>query len=317
MTNRNPKRPPGSYRAPSTNGSREAAAPRPRGLSGMLRARQPIDTPMPKITASLARGFVAVLSSPALLVAVPVGIVLEWLVVIALGFQGPFSVFANALSLPPIGTLFDASISTGIFGGQAGLIYIIGFVAFRALLMAILTVAVVQILDEGGVSASSVPRGLRILPVTLAAGFMNMGIVTLSGVLSSVFLQLGGIGFLLQIAGMVVGLYLFVFAPVMAAAEGRSMAESLSRGIRAARIPGAGNLLMASLYIIPSVAEWLAPGKPGSLLGVNPTVGAWVFVIVTNLLHLVFTATFAFRYLSISDDVPDAPEPRARPQRRH
>lgn len=314
MTNRNPKRPPGSYRAPSTNGSKEVAAPRRKGLGGMLAQRPAVDTSMPKVPISLARGLVAVLSSPVLLVAVPVTILLEWLAVIALGFQGPFSVFANALAIPPIGTAFDGSVSTGLYGGQSGLIFIIGFVALRAVLMAILTVAVVQMLDDGRVGASAVMRGVRILPVTLAVGFMNMGILTLSSLLLQ-FIP-GGIGLLLQLAGLVVGLYLFVFAPIMAAAEGRGMAESLSRGIRAARIPGAGNLLMASLYVIPSVAELVAPGKPGTLLGVNPTVGAWVFVLVTNLLHLAFLATFAFRYLSISEDVPDAPDPRARPQRR-
>ena len=116
-------------------------------------------------------------------------------------------------------------------------------------------------------------------------------------------------------AGLVFGVYLFVFAPIMAAAEGRGMAESLSRGIRSARIPGAGNLLMAALYVFPSVALLVAQGQSGTVLNVNPTVGAWVFVILANLLHLTFMATFAFRYLSISDDVPDAPEPRARRSR--
>jgi len=264
---------------------------------------------MPKIPVSLARGLVAVLSSPVLLVAIPVAVVLEWLAVVALGFQGPFSLFAHALAIPPIGTAFDASMSTGIYGGQAGLLSIIGFVLFRALVMAILTVAVVQVLDDGRVAASAVLRGLRILPVTLAVGFLNMGILTLATVLLQF---LGGIGLLLEMAGLVLGLYLFVFAPIMAAAEGRGMAESLSRGIRAARIPGAGNLLMASLYVFPSVALLFTQGQVGARLGVNPTPAAWIFVILVNLMHLAFLATFAFRYLSISEEVPEAPEPRAR-----
>ena len=215
---------------------------------------------MPKIPVSLARGVVAMLSSPVLLVAIPAAVVLEWLAVVALGFQGPFSLFAHALAIPPIGTAFDASMSTGIYGGQAGLVYIIAFVIFRALLMAIITVAVVQVLDDGRVSASAVPRGLRIVPVTLAVGFMNMGILTLATVLLQF---LGGIGLLLEMAGLVLGVYLFVFAPIMAAAEGRGMAESLSRGIRSARIPGAGNLLMAALYVFPSVALLVAQGQAG------------------------------------------------------
>lgn len=314
MTNRNPKRPPGSYRAPSTNGSKDAVAARPRGLSGLFAPRTAVPTAMPGIPSSLMRGFVAVLSSPVLIVAVPLVVLVEWLVAVALGFQGPFSVFINALAIPPIGTIFDASVATSLFGSQSGFIIIIGFVAVQALLMAVFTVAVVQILENGRVETSVLERGVRIFPVTLAVGFMNMAIIVLSGV----FLQLGGIGLLLQIAGMVAGLYLFVFAPVMAAAERRGFAESMSRGIRAARMPGAGNLLMAALYLIPSLALLLIPGKPGNLLGVNPSVAAWVLVLVANLAHLGVLGTFSFRYLCITDDVPDAAPRRARsaPRRR-
>jgi hypothetical protein len=312
MTKKNPKRPPGSYRAPSTNGSKEAAATRPRGLSGMFAPRPTAPTSMPKIPSSLMRGFVAVLAAPILIIAVPVLVIVEWLLAVALGFQGPFSVFVNALAIPPVGTIFDASVATGIWGGQAGFVFVIGFVAVRGVIMAVATVAIVQMLERNLVETSALSRGVRILPVTLAVGFMNMAIVTLSGV----FLQLGGIGLLLQIGGMVVGLYLFVFAPVIAAVEGRGMSESLSRGIRAARMPGTGNLLMASLYLIPSLALLLSPGKPGSLLGVNPTVGAWILVLVANVAHLGFLGTFAFRYLCIADEVPDPPPRRARAARR-
>ena len=72
---------------------------------------------------------------------------------------------------------------------------------------------------------------------------------------------------------------------------------------------------MATLYVFPSVALLIAQGQTSTILNVNPGVGAWVFVIVANLLHLTFLATFAFRYLSISDTVPDAPEPKARRSR--
>ena len=312
MTNKNPKRPPGTYRAPSTNGSKEAAAPRPRGLGALLGARPPVDTAMPAIPAALLRGFVAIVSSPVLLAAIPLFLLVEWLAVVAMGFQGPFSVFTNALAIPPIGTIFDATIATGTYGAQAGLLFIVAFVAVRAVVLALLTVGIVQVLDEGKVSVSAMSRVLRVIPVTLSVGFLNMIIVTLSGV----FLQLGGIGFLLQIAGMVLGVYLFVFAPIMAAVEPRGMTEAMSRSIRAARIPGAGNLLMSAIYVLPAIAVLLYSGKPGTLLAVNPTAGQWVFVLIANLIHLVVLATFAFRYLSIADDVPDAPPPRSRSQRR-
>lgn len=308
MTKKNQKRPPGSYRAPSTNGSKSASAPASRGLAGLFAPRPAVATSMPKIPSSLMRGFVAVLSSPLLIVAVPVLVIVEWLIAVLLGFQGPFSVFVNALAIPPVGTIFDASLATAIWGGQSGFIFVIVFVILRAVIMGVLTAAIVQILERDRVEVSAFSRGVRILPVTLAVGFMNMAVITVSGV----FVQLGGIGLLLQIGAMLAGLYLFVFAPVMAVAEGRGMSDSLSRGIRAARMPGNGNLLMASLYLIPALALFLSPGKPGSLLGVNPTVGAWIMVLLANLAHLGFLATFAFRYLCVADEVPDAPARRSR-----
>jgi len=85
------------------------------------------------------------------------------------------------------------------------------------------------------------------------------------------------------------------------------MPDSMSRSVRAARMPGSSNLTLAVLYVIPAVAVVVAPGKPGSLIGVNPTPGAWALAIVVNLLHVAMLATFAFRYLSVAAEVPDAP----------
>ena len=88
----------------------------------------------------------------------------------------------------------------------------------------------------------------------------------------------------------------------------------MSRSIRAGRMPGAGNLGFAVLYVIPTIALLVAPGKPGSDIGVNPTIGAWVFVLAINLLQISMLAAFSFRYLSIADEVPE-PARGARPAR--
>jgi len=90
------------------------------------------------------------------------------------------------------------------------------------------------------------------------------------------------------------------------------MPDSLARAIRAARLPGAGNLTLASLYVVASVAVIVAPGKPGNLISVNPAVGAWAFTLLVNLLHLALLAAFAFRYLSVAHEVPEAPVRTAR-----
>ncbi len=313
MSNREPRRSAGSFRAPSTNGAKDAAPQRRGLLDGLFAPRVPGATSMPRITSSFARGFVAVVSSPGLLLAIPILLLAEWLAAVALGFQGPFTLFASALALPPIGTAFDESIATGIYGQQTGLALLLAFVVLRAVVMALLITSIVQVLDEGHVTTKALPRALRVIPTTLAVGILSMAIITLASILLA-FLG-SGIGLLLQVGTLVATVYLFVFAPVMAAAEGRSMPESLSRSMRAGRMPGAGNLTLAALYVVVCVVVLLATGRPDHI-GVNPTAGAWAFVLVVSLLQVTFIATFAFRYLSVTDEVPAAPEPRQRGSRR-
>jgi hypothetical protein len=108
---------------------------------------------------------------------------------------------------------------------------------------------------------------------------------------------------------LVAGVYLFAFAPAIAADEELSLPLTLSKAVRAARLPGSNNLTLAVLYAVPSFALLLAP-LPGSLIGVNPSVAAWTLSIVINVLQMAAVAMFAFRYLAIGADVPDAPAPR-------
>ena len=108
---------------------------------------------------------------------------------------------------------------------------------------------------------------------------------------------------------LVAGVYLFAFAPAIAADEELSLPLTLSKAVRAARLPGSNNLTLAVLYAVPSFALLLAP-LPGSLTGVNPSVGAWTLSILINVLQMAAVAMFAFRYLAIGADVPDAPAPR-------
>jgi hypothetical protein len=268
------------------------------------------ESAMPKMRTSVARGFVTVAASPVLVVGSFLLLIVLWLVVIAFGYQGPFATMSSALALPPLGTSFDATLATGIFGLQGGIVGITAFVVLRGVLIALLTAGVVEALDTGRVSAASAVNGLRALPVCLATSVLGVAFLTLS----SFFAPLLGPGFgiLIQVGGLVLGVYLFVFAPVIAVAERRTLPDSLTRSIRAARMPGVGNLGMAALYVIPAIAVIVAPGKPGNLIGVNPSIAAWAFVLVVSLLHVVMLAAFAFRYLAVADEVPEAREPRGR-----
>jgi hypothetical protein len=293
--------------------ARPAPAPEParrRGfLDQILSPRAATDSQMPKIRTSVARGFVTIVGLAAFVVGIEALLFVVWIVLVALGFQGPFASMVSALALPPLGTSFDATLATSIFGLQGGIFGITAFVLFRGIWVAWLTAAVVEALDTGRLTPATLASGLRALPVSLATSVLGVAFLTLSSFFAPL---LGpGIGILIQVGGLILGVYLFVFAPVIAVAERRALPDCLTRSIRAARMPGVGNLGMAALYVIPAIAIIVAPGKPGNVIGVNPSAGAWVLVLVVNVLHAAMLAAFAFRYLAIADEVP-APAPRAR-----
>jgi hypothetical protein len=270
---------------------------------------------MPSIRTSAARGLAVVAGTPVLAVGAVALVVLEWFAALALGYEGPFALFVNALGLAPVGTSFDATLSTALFGLQGGFFAILGFVAFRAMVQALLVAVIVEVLRSVPLGRWTLIRALRTLPAALAVNIAGIGLLTLASLLGPL---LGpAFGLLIQMAALVGGVYVLSFAPVIAADEGRRLSDAMSRSVRAARMPGSGNLTLAAIYVVASIAILVVPGKPGSDLGVNPTVAAWVMVLVANLLHVVMQAMVAFRYLSVADEVPDAaPRRQAAPRAR-
>ena len=318
MTNKNKRSKPrdrddGHRSAPRASRGAEPA-PR-RGLLDSLFSPRVGSTSMPSIRTSAARGLVVVAGTPVLAVGAVALVVLEWLAALALGYEGPFALFVNALGLAPVGTSFDATLSTALFGLQGGFFAILGFVAFRAMVQALLVAVIVEVLRSAPLGRWTLIRALRTLPAALAVNIAGIGLLTLASLLGPL---LGpAFGLLIQMAALVGGVYVLSFAPVIAADEGRRLSDAMSRSVRAARMPGSGNLTLAAIYVVASIAILVVPGKPGSDLGVNPTVSAWVMVLVANLLHVVMQAMVAFRYLSVADEVPDAaPRRQAAPRAR-
>lgn len=298
--------------------SRSAPAERParRGiLDSILAPRVPGATPMPSIRRSLARGAASVFGAPVLAVAAVGFVAAEWLGALALGYEGPFALFVTAFALPPVGTSFDATLSTALFGLRGGFFAILGFVVLRAVAQALLVAAIVEVLRSSPLGRWTVGRAMRALAVTLAVNVAGVGLLTVASLLGPL---LGpAFALLIQMAALVGGVYLLSFAPVIAADEGRRLPDAMGRSVRAARMPGSGNLTLAAIYVVASIALLVVPGKPGSELGVNPGVAAWVLVLVLNLFHVVMQAVVAYRYLSVADDVSEVasrrrPPPRAR-----
>jgi hypothetical protein len=316
VTNKNKKRP-GGYREPRPTSARPKGRSEPAPRKGMFESlfapRVAGSTSMPKISTSLLRGIVTVAASPMIVLTVIVIVVAEWLILVAFGFQGPFAQLVTTIAVPPVGTFADLNLSIAVFGVRTGFIALFGFVFVRGVILAILTAMAIDVLQTGSASRWSFVSSLRVLPVALVVNMVSLGILVLANFIAPLLGQ--GFGFLILMAALVAGVYLLGFATAIAGTEERSLGDTLGRAVRAGRMPGAGNLTFAGLYVISSITVLAVP-KPGSLIGVNPSISAWVVVLVAALGHAIVLATLVFRYLNVAEEVPDPPERKRRGQQR-
>ena len=205
---------------------------------------------MPRVRTALTRGVVTVLGSPVLVIAPILYVLVVWLVLIAVGYQGPFAPLANLLALPPIGTSLDATLATSLFGLQGGLFGIIIFLVVRAIALALLTAAVVEALEDGvrhpGVPASGAPRAPRDVRHLHHRGRHPHGVELLRTAARTGVRDLA--------AGRRPGdrpVSLRVRPGHRRRRGAHACPIRLARSIRAARIPGTGNLTLAALYVVP------------------------------------------------------------------
>lgn len=316
MSNKREKQP-SSYRAPAQPEQRRGL------LDSILAPRPPGASPMPRLRSTVARGCVTALSIVPLLVAVPLVLFALWIFLTAFGFEGPVKTVSVAFAVPPVTSWFDPQVTSRTFRGAIDatgfaanlgpLAAIFGAVVFHAVISAIVATVCVEQLRTGSVSAWALRRAARVVPTTIAVGFMSLGLYIFGNLLLAV---LGSLGFVIGLLGsMVVGVYLFGSAPAIAAYEDRRITDTVARSVRAARMPGSANLWLASIYVVASLLSILVP-LPGSSIGVNPDVAAWAVVIVLSAGHVVMQATLAYRYLAVAPEVPDQAPPREPAARR-
>jgi hypothetical protein len=278
-----------------------------RGLFGGG-AAPPMDS-MPRIRTAFARGLIATWSSPLIVGATLGWLLVEWLVLVAFGYPGPVAYLAHISAVPPLSTNTDLSLTIGIFGSR-GLALVFVIASVHALWLAIVTGLAIDAIETGTPTRWAAIRGLRAFPVTFALHVIGIAVLFSS----QLFLALGGgsLGFLVVVAILVFAVWALAFAPVIAIAEQRRLVDCLGRALRAARMPGSGNLTFAALYAFPVFATLILIRVPGSLLDVSPPYTAWIFLVTMNLLHIAVLGAFAMRYLSIASEVPDPP-PRRMP----
>ncbi len=299
-----------SYRAPVP-----ASEPVKRGFFDTLMApRTGPPAPMPSIRSSIARGFVTVISTPAIVAWVAGVAFVQWVVLVSLGFQGPFTYMAAAVSWPGPGTYLDGQLAAVAFGSTRGSLFsVFIFIIVRGVVLAVLTTMSVETLRTGGVSAWSVRRTLHVLPAAITANMVGLGLLLVASV-GGQFLGQLGLGFLVFVAGLVAAVWLTASAPAIAADEDRGLAGTMQRAYRIARVPGSGSLTIAALYAIPSFAVTSVYAFGGDI-GVNPTPARWAITIGLNLIHATAAVMFAYRYLASAPFIDEAPKATRRPRR--
>lgn len=282
------------------------APPLRRGLLSRMSV-PPMDA-MPPIRTSFARGLAGTWSSPVVVGATVAWLFVEWLVLVGLGYPGPFALLAHAAAPAPLSTTTDLYVSIGVLGVGRGLPLVLIPAAVHALWHSIVVGLALETIETGRASRWGAIRGLRGFPVAFAIHAFGVAVLFTSQIAAG--LGGGGLSFILQLAILVLAVWALGFAPVIAIAEGRSFRDCLGRAFRAARLPGSGNLTFAALYVVPWFATFVATivgAVPGSALDVNPGYSAWIFVVLMSLLHAAIQGALAMRYLAITDEVPDAP----------
>jgi hypothetical protein len=251
---------------------------------------------MPTFRTSLAQGFVVVASNPVLVIACFLLVLAVWSALLALGYVGAPFTLAQTFALPPLSIAFDTQNAVSIAGQRTGVIAGLGLLIVRAIVVSLLSAAIVVAFEQGGrVSTSATRRAFLAYPRVLASCVL--------GYLSLFFTQLGqflpaGIGLLAQVVLPTFVLYLLGFVPFIAVRRRTSLPDTLRLSVAGARTPGGRHLSFCILYVLMALfLAWFLPD--GSYITASPSVATWIGILAMTVLHLGFTAALGYRWLAV------------------
>lgn len=313
MSKKRRRRP--DYRAPqgsaTVRDSRDDGRPasrRPGGLFGLFAPGDPSASPYPNLRTSLGRGFLTVGSSLPILLTIVAFVFGARLLLVAIGVP-PRGIFAALLlTLPPLGSFVDSQLSQQIFGAALGTPMTLVFLLVRTLVVCVLTGMIVESLERGSVSLEGVRRGLRGIPALVGVSVIGLGAVFAGSILAGV----SGLGTLGLFGLMGVAMHLLAYAPAIAVARPMRLQAMLGASVRAARVPGSQNVVMAVMYAF--LALLLLPGlvPRGAEIAANPSLATWIGILVANVVHVGLLATYCYRYMVAAPELPQAPLRRSR-----
>jgi len=266
----------------------------------------------PPLAVSVARGLTTVGASAVLLASVFLAVLFLWLGFTAYGVglgASPVGM-VQFLSLPPLHSLVDVQ---SLVGGRAGtpalLVFGAGLLAFRALMTSFwVSVAREHLVTEpdgrpGG--GSVVRRALKgfssVLVIEL--GYLAVPLVMLGAINVVLGPQISGLAF---IGWLMAGLYLFLFAEVIAVSEGVGVREAVQLSVRTARVPGREHALLIFAYFLLYIFLTIATPS-ASVIEATPRTAVWVYVLIVSFLHVSVLAAVTFRWLVMGDAVKELP----------
>jgi len=266
----------------------------------------------PPLAVSAARGLTTVGGSALLLGSVFLAVLVLWLgfTVYGVGLGSSPVGMVQFLSLPPLHALVDGQ---SLVEGRAGTPFLLGFgaalLAFRSLMTSFWVSATRERLMtvRGGKPdvRNAVRRALKGFPSVLVIelGYLAVPLVML-GVISAVLgQQIAGLAF---IAWLMAGLYLFMFAEVVAVSEGVGVRAAVQMSMRTARVPGREHALFVFGYFLLFIFLTIATPSAGVVRATPPTT-VWVYVLFVGFVHVSVLAAVTFRWLLMGDAVKELP----------
>ena len=276
----------------------------PRGPGGRMTHSLRSASPFPPFFRSLAEGGLALAGHLAPLLATLAFVPLYWIVLLAMGLDHFPTGMAAALAFPPISALADFGFGQLVVGVNWTTLVVAAVAALaRGAVFALIAGMVAEAVEFRQVTLVGVLRGVRAAP-TIAV----LHVALLIGLLSlQLFLvALGQIGQLLYSLVLAGGVYLLAFAPAVAVREQGRLREVIRRSVRAAILPGSRHLVMALVYFLATLGLFLSM-TPTGVFTVNPSWGAWAYVLAGSLFHGLFLATFTYRWIAVEATVSHAP----------
>jgi hypothetical protein len=251
--------------------------------------------PPPRVTGSLARALRTVGSSPPVLAAAFLSLLVTWAMFAFLGIEGDPRFLAVLMAVSPAHLFFtDGSLALVDGSPMAALGSVAGLAALRAV-----TFTLLMLLIDGALRSEISGRGIVGRLPRAAAGFATLYlgevvvVVVLSGVLPAVLGQF-------SLVVVPAAIYFLALAPVVATVEGVSIRDGLIRGLRAVRLSGHLGLALG-YFVFLYLAAAISPFGP--LSPATPTVVTWAFALVMTFLHVSVLGTLVLRWVAVRDQV--------------